>query len=142
MVEKSNDESFAFIEKLWAIRRVGEILDQLDLNGQNDELVKELVELATRHGILTPYTSFMADETTSIHDLAGNAARAGGRLGALNAADGQSGFAQRRMKGGLQNAQQADPSQNVAPAGDAAAEGMAASPGPAPRRPGLQAEGA
>ena len=102
LVEKSNDDSFAFIEKLWAIRRVGEILDQLDLNGQNDELVKELVELATRHGILTPYTSFMADENTSIHDLAGNAARAGGRLGALNTADGQSGFGQRSMKGGLQ----------------------------------------
>ena len=102
LVEKSNDESFAFIEKLWAIRRVGEILDQLDLNGQNDELVKELVELATRHGILTPYTSFMADENTSIHDLAGNTSRANGRLGALNAVGGQSGFGQRAMKGGMQ----------------------------------------
>ena len=72
LVEKSNDDSFAFVEKLWAVRRVGEILDELDLQGKNDELVKELVELATRHGILTPYTSFMADENANVHDLAGN----------------------------------------------------------------------
>ena len=60
----------AFIEKLWAIRRVGEILDELDLQGKNDELVNELVELSKRHGILTPYTSFMADEKRNLHDMA------------------------------------------------------------------------
>ena len=79
-VEHSGDESMAFIEKLWAVRRVGEILDQIDLNGRNEELVKELVELARRHGILTPYTSFMADETTNLHDLTENSARAATRL--------------------------------------------------------------
>ena len=66
---------------------MGEILDELDLKGKNDELVKELVELATRHGILTPYTSFMADENVNIHDLAGNETRADGRLGALDVSD-------------------------------------------------------
>lgn len=120
LVAKSNDESFAFIEKLWAIRRVGEILDQLDLRGQNHELVKELVDLATRHGILTPYTSFMADENTNLHDFAANAEKAGGRLRGFQATGGQAGFAQRRMKGGLQNANQADPMQNAAPAAEAA----------------------
>lgn len=54
LVAESKDETFAFIEKLWAMRRVGEIIDELDLKGKNDELVKELVALATRHGILTP----------------------------------------------------------------------------------------
>jgi Ca-activated chloride channel family protein len=106
-VEKSGDESFAFIEKLWATRRVGEILDQLDLKGKNDELVKELVELATRHGIVTPYTSFMADESVSIHAVAENAARAGGRLRSLEDTDGRSGVAQRAMKGSYQNANNA-----------------------------------
>ena len=86
LVDKSNDDGFAFIEKLWAVRRVGEILDQLDLNGQNNELVKELVDLATQHGILTPYTSFMADENTNLHDLAANSRprrKAAGRAGAI-----------------------------------------------------------
>jgi len=105
-VEKSGDESFAFIEKLWAVRRVGEILDELDLKGKNDELVKELVELATRHGILTPYTSFMADENVNIRDLAGNATRADRRLGALDVSAGRAGFAQRAMKGNLQRVAQ------------------------------------
>ena len=72
----------AFIEKLWAVRRVGEILDELDLKGKNDELIKELVDLSKRHGILTPYTSFMADEHTNLHDMAGNFRIATARLDA------------------------------------------------------------
>jgi Ca-activated chloride channel homolog len=107
LVEKSCDDGFAFIEKLWAVRRVGEILDQLDLKGRNEELVKELVDLATRHGILTPYTSFMADEGVNIHDLANNTQRAGVRLRALGQSSGAGGFAQRRMKGGFQSASKA-----------------------------------
>ena len=94
----------AFVEKLWAIRRVGEILDELDLKGKNEELVKELVELATRHGILTPYTSFMADEGTNLHDVAGNATIATRRLMAMDQTGGAGGVAQRAMKGQLQNA--------------------------------------
>ena len=107
LVDKSGDESFAFIEKLWAVRRVGEILDELDLKGKNNELVKELVELATRHGILTPYTSFMANENVNIHDVASNAGWAGNRLLALDVSDGNAGFAQRAMKGGMQRVAQA-----------------------------------
>jgi Ca-activated chloride channel homolog len=102
LVEKSSDDAQSFIEKLWAVRRVGEILDELDLKGKNDELVKELVGLATRHGILTPYTSFLADENTSIHDLAGNTAMSNRRLVEMDAASGESGFAQRAFKGSLQ----------------------------------------
>jgi Ca-activated chloride channel homolog len=118
LVEKSNDDRFAFIEKLWAVRRVGEILDQLDLKGKNEELVKELVDLATRHGILTPYTSFMADEGVNIHDLANNVHRTAGRLGALGQSSGAGGFAQRRMKSGYQNAAKA-PSSAAADSMDA-----------------------
>jgi Ca-activated chloride channel family protein len=107
LVEKSNDDSSAFLEKLWATRRVGEILDELDLKGKNNELVKELVELATRHGILTPYTSFMADDNFSLRDMASNTARAGERLSALDASSGASGFLQRSMKGKYQIANNA-----------------------------------
>jgi Ca-activated chloride channel family protein len=103
-VEQSGDESLAFVEKLWAVRRVGEILDQMDLSGKNNELVKELVELATRHGILTPYTSFMADETTNIHDLTSNFDRANRRLESLSQTGGAAGTAQRAMKADFQNA--------------------------------------
>jgi Ca-activated chloride channel family protein len=103
-VEQSSDESLAFVEKLWAVRRVGEILDQIDLSGKNSELVKELVELATRHGILTPYTSFMADETTNIHDITSNTQKADRRLESLSQTGGAAGTAQRAMKNDFQNA--------------------------------------
>lgn len=100
-VEKSNDDTNSFIEKLWAIRRVGEIIDELDLKGRNEELVKELVELSTRHGILTPYTSFLADESTDRRDLAASQTRASTALHALSDTDGKSGVSQRTAKESL-----------------------------------------
>ncbi len=109
LVKKSDDQSLAFIEKLWAVRRVGEILDELDLKGKNQELIEELVKLSTRHGILTPYTSFLADENTSVTDLARNASEARHRLGALESVSGASGFVQRAYKGALQQSVQASP---------------------------------
>jgi len=70
LVKHSGDSTNAFVARLWATRRVGEILDELDLKGENEELVKELVSLATEHGILTRYTSFLADENSNVRDLA------------------------------------------------------------------------
>jgi len=148
-VEQSSDESLAFIEKLWAIRRVGEILDQMDLNGKNNELVKELVELATRHGILTPYTSFMADETTNLHDLTFNLDRANRRLESLAQTGGAAGTAQRAMKGDFQNAYNLssvnDLSANAQGGKDKAASNgfgrFAASPAAAPAARAMRASG-
>ncbi len=103
LIEKSGDESYAFVEKLWAYRRIGEIIDQIDLVGKNDELVKELVDLSTNHGILTPYTSFLADET--MRPLLSNTEglrQANDNLLKLNQASGMSGVAQRAAKGRFQ----------------------------------------
>ncbi len=116
LTAESKDETFAFVEKLWAIRRVGEIIDELDLKGQNQELVKELVELSTRHGVMTPYTSFLADENVDLRGVAQNATTARGRLSLLDAAEGQGGFEQREFKGRLQSARQAEAA--PAPASD------------------------
>lgn len=46
-----------FLPRLWANRKVAYLLDQLRLHGQSKELVDEVVRLATRYGIVTPYTS-------------------------------------------------------------------------------------
>ncbi|OYW24664.1 MAG: hypothetical protein B7Z55_01520, partial [Planctomycetales bacterium 12-60-4] len=101
----SSDSSFAFVEKLWATRRIGEIIDQLDLHGKNEELTKELVELSTKHGILTPYTSFLADETARPQSLAlsDSFRRANEDLSKLGEAAGRGGFAQRAEKSQFQN---------------------------------------
>ena len=104
LVEHSGDESLAFIEKLWAVRRVGEILDEMDLKGKNEELVKELVMLSTKHGIITPYTSFLADETGDSQNVTENLQKADRRLEALRETEGEIGVEQRAAKSALQNA--------------------------------------
>jgi Ca-activated chloride channel family protein len=59
-----------FVPRLWASRRIAYLIDQIRQDagtsaGQHEpppELVKEIVELSTRWGILTEYTSFLATE--------------------------------------------------------------------------------
>ncbi len=138
LVKHSNDDSQAFIEKLWAIRRVGEIIDEIDLHGKNSELVNELVALATHHGILTPYTSFLADDRVNVRDLAENAVRADRELLSLQQQSGGSAFGQRLAKSDMKRAQLAAPSNSAdqfgfrfgSPAGAQAGSGAgAAMPG-------------
>lgn len=104
LVERSPDDANSFVERLWAIRRVGEILDEIDLKGKNEELIRELVELSTRHGIITPYTSFLADENTDVRDVTANVRLTERRLAALDQTQGASGVNQRAFRSGLQMA--------------------------------------
>ena len=115
---KSSDESNAFAEKLWATRRVGEIIDELDLHGHNQELVDELVLLSIRHGIMTPYTSFLADERSELAARSNESrTRASESLRrGLSAVSGSGGFNQRAFKQQLQGA--AAPSSATRPTAD------------------------
>lgn len=105
LVRENSDQSLAFVAKLWAVRRVGEILDELDLKGQNQELVNELVALSRRYGIITPYTSFLADESANQFSDRDSADVAGRRLQSLGETDGEIGVEQRAAKAALQTAQ-------------------------------------
>ncbi len=109
-VANSTDRTLGFIPRLWAMRRIGEILDQLDLKGQNKELVDELVQLSTKYGILTPYTSFLADENTVLTDRASNVRVTESNTHYLGRYEGESGVRQRAAKGKFQAAMQADSS--------------------------------
>jgi Ca-activated chloride channel family protein len=123
LVDHSDDDTNAFVAKLWATRRVGEIIDELDLKGRNEELINELVALATEHGILTPYTSFLADETSDVRNVAENLGRASREVEALNQTSGRYGIAQRVAKGSLQLAAQAPATAAESSAGQAAGLG-------------------
>ena len=57
--EESND----FLPRLWATRRVGWLMEQIRANGEQKELRDEVVDLGTRYGIVTPYTSYLALES-------------------------------------------------------------------------------
>jgi Ca-activated chloride channel family protein len=56
---KKTNEDKAFVEQLWARRKVGYLLDQIRANGEKKELVDEVKALARKHGIATPYSSFL-----------------------------------------------------------------------------------
>lgn len=51
-----------FLPRLWASRKIGYLLDRIRLEGEADEIVDQIVELALRYGIATPYTSFLVAE--------------------------------------------------------------------------------
>ncbi len=64
----NKNNRYEFIPPLWAIRKVGYLLDQIRLNGADKELVEEVTLLAKTYGIITPYTSYliMEDERVNI----------------------------------------------------------------------------
>ena len=51
-----------FVPRLWATRRIGYLLTQIRLNGEDPELVQAVVDLSVQFGIVTPYTSYLITE--------------------------------------------------------------------------------
>ena len=47
------------------MRKVGYLLEEVRLHGQDPELRDEVIQLSKEHGIMTPYTSFLVLRTTS-----------------------------------------------------------------------------
>ena len=84
--EDAND----YLPRLWATRRVGWLMEQIRANGEQKELRDEVVDLGTRYGIVTPYTSYLALEGTETTRNVNAPPRrrpigAGGGFGALSA---------------------------------------------------------
>ncbi len=105
-----NATANAFIPRLWATRRVGYLLDQIRLHGENSELRDEVTRLARQYGIVTPYTAYliMQDEArrnvpmplqtqrniSSRQELANEASRMYAEMGAAKSGYGAVGGAQ------------------------------------------------
>jgi Ca-activated chloride channel family protein len=81
--EEKND----FLPRLWATRRVGWLMEQIRTNGEQKELRDEVVDLGTRYGIVTPYTSYLALEpNAAVRDVTNspiNGRRLGGVAGGI-----------------------------------------------------------
>lgn len=90
-----------FVPRLWATRRVGYLLDQIRLNGEAKELVDEVVELATRYGILTPYTSYLVLEPGMKPETEAMAGLAGGRFRGPQGPPGAGGAPATDLGGGM-----------------------------------------
>ena len=63
--EDGND----YLPRLWATRRVGWLMEEIRSNGEQKELRDEIVDLGTRFGIVTPYTSFLAIEEKGAQEI-------------------------------------------------------------------------
>ncbi|MDR1084723.1 MAG: VIT and VWA domain-containing protein [Deltaproteobacteria bacterium] len=103
VLARESDPNGEFVELLWAQRRVGEIVDYIDLNQLKDgpefeELAGELLTLAKKYGILTPYTSFLALENISLTDNRANARAVGRNLDIIQEVTGSSATVQRGRK--------------------------------------------
>jgi len=72
-----------YLPRLWATRRVGWLMEQVRSNGEQKELRDEIVDLGTRYGIVTPYTSYLALENneTSLRYTGGQLPLNGRRAG-------------------------------------------------------------
>jgi Ca-activated chloride channel family protein len=92
-----------FLPSLWAARRVGFLLDQIRLHGENKELVDEVTRLARLYGIVTPYTSYLILEDEKSRRERGDLADSDMTLGRIAAASPGFAIKQReefsRMKG-------------------------------------------
>jgi Ca-activated chloride channel family protein len=51
-----------FLPRLWATRKIGYLLSQIRLHGEDAELVDAIVDLSLEFGIVTPYTSYLITE--------------------------------------------------------------------------------
>ncbi|UQZ88119.1 hypothetical protein C4J81_02385 [Deltaproteobacteria bacterium Smac51] len=90
----------SFISQIWAQRRIGELIDEIDLAGgkPSQELVDEMVELSKTYGILTPYTSFLALEEQALTDRSALSAVAADNLSIVRETVGSSANTQRSKK--------------------------------------------
>jgi Ca-activated chloride channel family protein len=51
-----------FLPRIWAQRKVAYLVDAIRLNGEDKELIDEIVRLSKKYGIMTPYTSYLVLE--------------------------------------------------------------------------------
>ena len=58
--DRTSGEANEFVAPLWAARKIGFLLREIRLHGENKELIEEIVRLSTKFGIVTEYTEFLA----------------------------------------------------------------------------------
>ena len=65
-IQGSKDKPNDFIPKLWATRKVGYLLEEIRAHGEDPELKQEVIRLAKKYGLVTPYTSYLAVDDSEL----------------------------------------------------------------------------
>lgn len=108
------------VPRLWAKRKIGYLLEEIRKGGETSELKQEVVRLARRHGLPTPYTSYLVLEEGAL----GPSPTGGARPMAEDAAES----ALRRLREGARQS-----------AGERDSDGFGAAPAPASEESGKAA---
>ena len=58
----SSEAGHTYLPRLWAMRRIGHLTDVAQENGNNQEVVDEIVALSKKYGIISQYTSFLVTD--------------------------------------------------------------------------------
>lgn len=66
------DNAQDWLPRLWATRRIGHLLDEIRLRGESQELKDEVVELAKKYAVITPYTAYLVSEDETRRGIAVN----------------------------------------------------------------------
>lgn len=66
-----------YVEKLWATRKIGWLIQQYRAGNNNKEVRDELIALGNKYGIVTPFTSILATEDKPVPGSARNVSRDG-----------------------------------------------------------------
>jgi Ca-activated chloride channel family protein len=115
-----------FPARVWAVRQIAALIDQIRILGRKDrELVDEIVRLSTKFGIMTEYTSFLADENSDHGRFDENRRRAFEGLSRAQeeaSLDDAKGFVQGWNQAGRRGADRAPPPPPSTPAPAPAAE--------------------
>ncbi len=59
-----------FVPRLWAMAKIGYLMDQIRLHGSNQELKDEIVRLSKKHGVMTEMTSYLVLEDEKVRPAA------------------------------------------------------------------------
>jgi Ca-activated chloride channel family protein len=111
----------AFLPRLWATRKIGYLLNQIRLHGEDPELVQAIVDLSIRYGIVTPYTSYLITEDDILSEQGRAEAAEAVATSAAPAEPGEAAVDQSQVSGGLAKSDVAAPSS----AGDESGDGNA-----------------
>lgn len=56
----AQEADHTYLPRLWAMRRIGYLTEVAKANGDNREIIDEIVALSKKHGIISAYTSFLS----------------------------------------------------------------------------------
>jgi len=73
IVTFAGEGGYRFVPRLWAKAKINHLLDLIEIYGETDELVDQIIELSLRFQVLTKYTAFYVDpDPTGIDPPADN----------------------------------------------------------------------